>query len=217
MSFPGEFYQMFLSSSSVPFHAGWLRRWLPSRRKVATTTCVTSGPSASPPSSWPSYSHPCLTSTQWGRLATTKGTRALVLLTALPPVVSFQTIFQGADVDVQEQFPASKTKGQKQVVSLTVCGPHGWVPVVFQSHQYVLDGPFVPTPSLSAGRLVSKALWRCLWLKAPVNDPQRRRCCRLVALYSLLLTIHPSLAMNHAYTSVEDWFSSWLRTQTGWY
>uniref|UniRef100_A0A3B4VFV1 non-specific serine/threonine protein kinase n=1 Tax=Seriola dumerili TaxID=41447 RepID=A0A3B4VFV1_SERDU len=41
----------------------WLQRWRRWRGRVDTTSCVTSGPSASPPSNWQSCSRPCLTST----------------------------------------------------------------------------------------------------------------------------------------------------------
>lgn len=48
------------------FCTGWLQKWRQWRRTVVTTSCVTSGPSASPPLSSPSCSRPCLTCTPCG-------------------------------------------------------------------------------------------------------------------------------------------------------
>lgn len=106
---------------TLPLWAGWLQRWLRWRRRVAITTCVISGPSASLPSSWQSCSRPCLTCTQWGESAQTMGTGQTVgdrqtwqtlgdcCLDIFQSSDVSHTVFQSADADVQEQLPASKT------------------------------------------------------------------------------------------------------------
>lgn len=69
ISYSWVLYLTFPSSSLLFICPGWLQRWQQWRRRAATTTCVISGLWASLPSSWLSFNHPCLTSTQWGESA----------------------------------------------------------------------------------------------------------------------------------------------------
>lgn len=117
------------------FTAGWPQKWRQWRRTAATTSCATSGPWASPPSSWLSCSRPCSTCTPCG---------TLLRSSIAPPVIEppprcrprpIDVCFcpaQGFVPDVEEQLPASKAERQKQMVSvLPSDGPshfgcHSW-------------------------------------------------------------------------------------------
>lgn len=78
----------FFFFSSFFFPTGWLQKWRRWRRTAVTTSCATSGLSASPPSSWPSCSRPCSTCTPCGELRSRRSSTlsSLDFTTAPPPL-----------------------------------------------------------------------------------------------------------------------------------